>query len=102
VHLTQCRKPHIVRERRADRVGANSLTLIIHCLRCRDPVHAHSSVILRLNLLDCTIESHYHDPANQPCTPVWSLVTFAGASWNSEPGSIPVAPEATGGCAVGG
>src|SRR6266852_8381941 len=99
VHLTQCRKSHVVREGRADRVGPNSLTLVVHRLRCRDPVHAHSSVILRFNLLDCAIESHHHGPANQPCSRIRSLVIFSGASRYNGSRSIPGAPEATGRCA---
>src|SRR6266446_4576316 len=63
VHLTQGRKPHVVREGRAYRVGPNNLVLVVHCFRCRDPVHAHGSVILGLDLLDCAIESHDHVPS---------------------------------------
>jgi len=66
VHLAQCREMHVVGDRRAHRVSPNDLTLVVHYLRRRDPVHPQGSIVLRLDLLYCAIESHNQHPANEP------------------------------------
>jgi hypothetical protein len=62
MHLAQSRETHVFRDRSTDRIGPHGFSLIVYGLGCRDSVHAHGPVILRLDLLDCAIKSHYLNP----------------------------------------
>ena len=62
MHLAKSGKTHVVRDSRANGIRPHDLSLFVYGLGCRDPIHSHGPVILRLDLLDCAVKPHNGNP----------------------------------------
>ena len=77
MHFSKSGETHIVGDRCTNGVGSHDFSLFVHGLGCRDPVHPHGPVVLRLDLLDCAVKPHNsksqsdigisHNRTREPC-----------------------------------
>src|SRR5204863_8005468 len=58
MHFSESRETQIVRDRCTNRIGPHNLSLLVYGLGCRDPVHPHGPVVLRLDLLEYAVKRH--------------------------------------------
>ncbi|MBV9374589.1 MAG: hypothetical protein JO320_05960 [Alphaproteobacteria bacterium] len=59
MHFSQRRETHIIRDRGTNGICSHDLSLLVYRLGCGNPVHAHGTVVLRLELLDCAVKPHH-------------------------------------------